>query len=162
MTRSLEFLQEHTCKLATFSAALAGLYRGLGAAHDRLRAAIVLGCTEPNVVQRLLERVRVLVLLGHGLTASVLVVPPGFKVFKKVSEMTSPNPSGVFLLLNEREDSINDGSYLMLMDGFNPSGPGSRTITDYPANYHNGAGGLNFCDGHAEVHRWLDARTTPN
>jgi len=86
---------------------------------------------------------------------------PGFKVFRKVSEMTSPTPSGTFLLLDEREDSINDGSYLMLMDGFNPSNPASRTITDYPANYHNGAGGLNFCDGHAEVHRWLDPRTTP-
>jgi len=47
------------------------------------------------------------------------------------------------------------------MDGFNPSSPGNRTITDYPGNYHNGAGGLNFCDGHAEVHKWLDARTTP-
>jgi prepilin-type processing-associated H-X9-DG protein len=82
-------------------------------------------------------------------------------VFKKVSEMTSPSPSGIFLLLDERADSINDGSFLMLMDGFKQSNPRSRTITDYPGNYHNGAGGVNFCDGHAEVHRWLDARTTP-
>jgi prepilin-type processing-associated H-X9-DG protein len=86
---------------------------------------------------------------------------PGFKVFKKTTDMASTGPSQIFLLLDEREDSINDGSYLMLMDGFNPSNPTARTIVDYPSSYHNGAGGLNFCDGHAEVHRWLDARTTP-
>jgi prepilin-type N-terminal cleavage/methylation domain-containing protein/prepilin-type processing-associated H-X9-DG protein len=86
---------------------------------------------------------------------------PGFKVFKKVSDMTSLAPSRTFLLVDEREDSINDGSYLMLMDGFDPSAPASRTIVDYPSCYHNGAGGLNFCDGHAEVHRWMDPRTTP-
>ncbi len=33
---------------------------------------------------------------------------------------------------------------------------------DYPASYHNGAGGLSFVDGHAEIKRWLDARTTPS
>jgi prepilin-type N-terminal cleavage/methylation domain-containing protein/prepilin-type processing-associated H-X9-DG protein len=96
-----------------------------------------------------------------AISGNVTEFTPGFKVFKKVSEMTSPSPSGIFLLLDERADSINDGSFLMLMDGFKQSNPRSRTITDYPGNYHNGAGGVNFCDGHAEVHRWLDARTTP-
>jgi len=86
---------------------------------------------------------------------------PGFKVFKKVGEMTSPSPTRTFLLLDERADSINDGTYLMLMDGFFPSMPGNRTIVDYPACYHNGAAGFNFCDGHAEVHRWMDPRTMP-
>jgi prepilin-type N-terminal cleavage/methylation domain-containing protein/prepilin-type processing-associated H-X9-DG protein len=86
---------------------------------------------------------------------------PGFKVFKKVAEMTDPGPSKTFLLLDEREDSINDGSFLTWMDGYNPSNPAARKISDFPASYHNGAGGLNFCDGHAEVHRWLDARTKP-
>jgi prepilin-type N-terminal cleavage/methylation domain-containing protein/prepilin-type processing-associated H-X9-DG protein len=85
----------------------------------------------------------------------------GFKVFKRVDEMASVGPTRIFLLLDEREDSINDGSYLMLMDGFNPMNPDSRTMVDFPSCYHNGAGGLSFCDGHAEVHRWLDARTTP-
>ncbi len=35
----------------------------------------------------------------------------------------------------------------------------TRVIVDYPSNYHNGAGGFSFADGHAEIHRWLDART---
>jgi prepilin-type N-terminal cleavage/methylation domain-containing protein len=94
-------------------------------------------------------------------TGAVTEFTPGFRVFKKVSDMAQPGPTRIFLLLDEREDSINDGSYLMLMDGFSPGRPAGRTIVDYPSSYHNGAGGLNFCDGHAEIHRWLDPRTHP-
>jgi prepilin-type processing-associated H-X9-DG protein len=32
---------------------------------------------------------------------------------------------------------------------------------DMPASYHNRAGGLSFVDGHAEIKRWLDPRTSP-
>ena len=32
---------------------------------------------------------------------------------------------------------------------------------DLPAFYHNGAAGLSFADGHAEIKRWRDPRTTP-
>ena len=34
-------------------------------------------------------------------------------------------------------------------------------LVDFPASYHNGAGGLNFADGHSEIHKWIDPRTTP-
>jgi prepilin-type processing-associated H-X9-DG protein len=33
---------------------------------------------------------------------------------------------------------------------------------DYPASYHNGAGGFSFADGHAEIKKWVDGRTMPN
>ncbi len=47
------------------------------------------------------------------------------------------------------------------MTGF-PGWPGSVLISgDYPDSYHNGAGGLSFVDGHAEIKRWLDVKTTP-
>ena len=32
-------------------------------------------------------------------------------------------------------------------------------LVNFPASYHNGAGGLSFADGHAEIHKWLDPRT---
>ena len=51
------------------------VYRDLGSADDRLRAAIVLGHSESDVVQRVLEGVRILVLLGNGFAAGVLAVP---------------------------------------------------------------------------------------
>jgi prepilin-type N-terminal cleavage/methylation domain-containing protein/prepilin-type processing-associated H-X9-DG protein len=85
----------------------------------------------------------------------------GFKIVKKVSDMADPVPAKTYVLLDERDDSINDGYYVMTMDGY-PDRPTSRTIVDYPSSYHNGAGGFSFADGHAEIHRWLDARTNKN
>jgi prepilin-type processing-associated H-X9-DG protein len=37
--------------------------------------------------------------------------------------------------------------------------PASARIIDFPASYHNGAAGLSFSDGHAEIKKWLDGRT---
>ncbi len=34
-------------------------------------------------------------------------------------------------------------------------------MIDYPASYHNGAAGISFADGHAEIRRWRDPRTMP-
>jgi prepilin-type processing-associated H-X9-DG protein len=39
--------------------------------------------------------------------------------------------------------------------------PGAAALPDFPASYHNGAGGLSFADGHAEIKKWLDPRTKP-
>ena len=37
--------------------------------------------------------------------------------------------------------------------------PAAARIIDYPASYHNGACGITFADGHAEIHKWRDPRT---
>jgi len=65
-----------------------------------------------------------------------------------------------FVLLDEREDSINDGYWVTLMDGY-PDRPQAQKIVDYPASYHNRAGGFSFGDGHSEIRKWVDGRTTP-
>jgi prepilin-type N-terminal cleavage/methylation domain-containing protein/prepilin-type processing-associated H-X9-DG protein len=65
-----------------------------------------------------------------------------------------------WLFLDEREDSINDAEMVVGMDGF-PDQPQAWKIVDYPASYHNGAGGLSFADGHSEIRKWVDPRTTP-
>jgi prepilin-type N-terminal cleavage/methylation domain-containing protein len=90
-------------------------------------------------------------------TGMVTEFTTGYRVYTKASGIADPGDT--FVLLDEREDSINDGAYLMLMDGFDPDNPSARTIVDYPASYHNGACGLNFADGHSEIHKWLDPRT---
>ena len=76
--------------------------------------------------------------------------------------MTSPSPSKTWLLLDEREDSINDATFAVDMTGFDPMNPAGWRIVDYPASYHNGAGGLNFADGHSEIKKWVDGRTRPS
>lgn len=82
-----------------------------------------------------------------------------WKVFRKQSDMLEPGPSMTWVLLDEREDSINDGFWVTQMNGY----PNAATtqIVDFPASYHNGAAGFSFADGHAEIKKWLDPRTMP-
>jgi prepilin-type processing-associated H-X9-DG protein len=73
--------------------------------------------------------------------------------------MAAPGPSQTFVLLDEREDSINDPFWVLSMDGY-PNFAQTK-IVDYPASYHNRAGGISFADGHSEIRKWVDPRTTP-
>jgi prepilin-type N-terminal cleavage/methylation domain-containing protein len=80
-----------------------------------------------------------------------------YKVLHKMADFTEPGPAKNWVVLDEREESINDGYFVVTM---NQQGAGCY-IVDFPASYHNKAGGLNFADGHSEIHKWLDPRTTP-
>lgn len=78
--------------------------------------------------------------------------PTKYPVATKYTDIKSP--VNMFVFLDEREDSINDGWFA--------TDPDVRYwIIDYPASYHNGAGGFSFADGHSEIHKWLDPRTKP-
>ena len=88
------------------------------------------------------------------------------RIYRKSSDMVNPGPSMTFVFLDEREDSINDGMFVVAMEGA-PRGvgaspnPSAYGIVDYPASYHGNAGGFAFADGHAEIKRWRDPRTQP-
>jgi len=71
-----------------------------------------------------------------------------------------PGPSNTFVFLDEREDSLNDGTFVVDMAGW-PDDPAQHRMVDYPASYHNNAGGFSFADGHSEIKRWVDPRTSP-
>lgn len=83
-----------------------------------------------------------------------------FKIIRKTTDMSDPSPSKTWILIDEREDSINDGFFVVDMNGY-PDKPQSIRLVDYPASYHNNAGGLNFADGHSEIRKWVDPRTVP-
>ena len=72
--------------------------------------------------------------------------------FKKMSEITAPSPSQAFVFIDEREEAIDDGYFLVFLNRKEAWG-------NLPAIYHNGASGLSFADGHAEIKRWLDPDT---
>ena len=57
-------------------------------------------------------------------------------------------PSTTFVFLDEREDSINDGTFFTRVDQ-----PGY--LEDVPASYHGGSSGFSFADGHSEMHKWF-------
>jgi prepilin-type N-terminal cleavage/methylation domain-containing protein/prepilin-type processing-associated H-X9-DG protein len=71
------------------------------------------------------------------------------QVYRKQSDIVSPSPSMTWVAIDENPYSINDGSFIC--------DPNASVWLDVPASYHNGAGGLSFADGHAEIKRWKDA-----
>jgi prepilin-type N-terminal cleavage/methylation domain-containing protein/prepilin-type processing-associated H-X9-DG protein len=83
-----------------------------------------------------------------------------FQVFCKTS--TIKNPAKIFVFLDMREDRVNWSNFMMDMAGFYPSNPGAyKWGTDMPGFYHNRGCGFSFADGHSEMRRWIDPRTTP-
>jgi len=69
----------------------------------------------------------------------------GFYTYSKTANLRAPTLT--FIFVDEREDSINDGTIFTGVD--NPN-----IIIDIPASYHNGAAGFSFGDGHSEIHKW--------
>ena len=68
-------------------------------------------------------------------------------VYRKQSNISRASMTWVFV--DENPYSINDGYFVC-----DPTKP---TIwPDLPGNYHNGACGLTFADGHAEIKKWHD------
>jgi len=64
------------------------------------------------------------------------------------------------VFLDEREDSINNGFFVVDMSGY-PDQPGSHRLVNTPASYHNKAATFSFADGHSEIKVWQDPRTFP-
>ena len=75
------------------------------------------------------------------------------QVYRKLDAIATPPPASLFVILDEHEDSINDGIFVTTDTPW--------TLVDYPASYHNRAAGFVFADGHCEIHRWTDPRTAP-
>jgi len=59
----------------------------------------------------------------------------------------APNPSQLFVFIDEHEDSIDDAHFLTWPD------PDERWV-NLPAGRHNQVGVLSFADGHAEKWKW--------
>ena len=111
---------------------------------------------------QLLPRVRSVSMLSwfNGSDADSFTGCQGYYKYKKMSDVLNPGPAMTFLFLDEREDSINDGEFCTSMSGF-PDKPSQWYLIDLPASYHGGAGGFSFVDGHSEIKKWRDRRTTP-
>jgi len=84
----------------------------------------------------------------------------GYTRYKKVGQVLNPGPSMTIVFLDERCDSMNDGEWCSGMSGW-PDKPTQWVLVDFPGSYHGGSGGLSFVDGHSEIHKWRDSRTTP-
>jgi prepilin-type processing-associated H-X9-DG protein len=95
--------------------------------------------------------------------------PPGFvgglgtnfETFRNIEGILKS--SDIFVTIDERFDSINDGYFAVDMtntgtiDGDGMVDP--YYWVDTPASYHNRSAVLSFADGHVESHQWLEPMT---
>lgn len=92
---------------------------------------------------------------GSALTA-------GARIYRRLGDMVAPGPSDLLIFIEEHDTHINDGNFVIRLNGFGPPRvPAQYRIGNLPAQYHNDATGMSFGDGHAEIHKWLDPRTVP-
>jgi prepilin-type processing-associated H-X9-DG protein len=73
------------------------------------------------------------------------------RIFRKYGSIILPGPSKTWVFIDESPGTINDGFFVC-----DPFSTGVNNWVDIPASYHNGACGLSFADGHAEIKRWRD------
>jgi prepilin-type N-terminal cleavage/methylation domain-containing protein/prepilin-type processing-associated H-X9-DG protein len=73
--------------------------------------------------------------------------------FSKISNIVNPGPSTLWVVLDESPILLNDGAFGFSMDIAAP-----RWV-DAPGDYHAGACGFSFADGHAEIKKWRSGQT---
>jgi len=106
----------------------------------------------PQRARKWIERVRSIsgnIVVGEG-NADSGPLDSIYAHVRKTSDLTLPPPTETWVYLDEHPDSINDAGFFA---------PYATEWVDLPASYHNGACGIAFADGHAEIHKWVTATT---
>lgn len=86
------------------------------------------------------------------------VQSPATTTYRKLAELIRPGPSEVMAFVEERVETINDGSFAMQWD-FREASSSDWLLRDKPGVLHRRGANLAFADGHAELHHWRDTRT---
>ncbi len=73
--------------------------------------------------------------------------------FHKSTDIKRISPAMAFVIIDERDDSVDDGEFLLFQS--------SGDIPNFPAAYHSGSGAMCFADGHAEMRRYLTVPFQP-
>ena len=84
---------------------------------------------------------------GPWLTGTRICQQNTWATFGRSTDFRTVDPSQIFLLTDEDSYSINDGGLAF--------SAGTPLWIDYPATWHDHGATLSFCDGHAEVHKWV-------
>jgi prepilin-type N-terminal cleavage/methylation domain-containing protein/prepilin-type processing-associated H-X9-DG protein len=74
--------------------------------------------------------------------------PSALTIYYKESLLNNPRIANTWVFIDENPLSINDASFIC--------DPQIANWIDYPATYHNNAGGIAFADGHAQIKKWTD------
>src|SRR6266850_3618454 len=71
---------------------------------------------------------------------------PGWRVYKKISDLTCPSPANMWVFCDESMASLNDGFLQMNLSSY--------IYPDIPANYDCRGNNLSFADSHVEWKKW--------
>ena len=71
-----------------------------------------------------------------------------YRLYLKTSDIVKPTPAMAWVFIDEQPDSMNDACMYSALGG------AATQWADIPANYHNGACGYSFADGHSEIKAW--------
>jgi prepilin-type N-terminal cleavage/methylation domain-containing protein/prepilin-type processing-associated H-X9-DG protein len=96
-----------------------------------------------------------------GISVTILNEIPGrtynAKGVTKLASLQRPGPAMTFVILDEHPDSIDDAVFHSL----GGAAIQNAEFRNVPASYHWGGGAnFSFADGHSEIHKWRDSRTT--
>jgi hypothetical protein len=129
-----------------------------------IRSAAVYRCPSDRSLVHLhrdtFQRVRSLAMneaVGSNAQAPSLPSDGKWKIYRKVGDLTAPDPSNLWVLTEQHPDSIDDGRFAV---DCGHQGDAARWI-DFPSNFHNRSCSLSFADGHSELHRWREEESTP-
>ena len=87
--------------------------------------------------------------VGGGWLSGFYADPdPSYRTYSKITQIFKPNPSDLWVIMDENPNTINDPLMAISMD--------PTVVVDFPAQYHAGGSGISFADGHSELHKWVD------
>jgi prepilin-type N-terminal cleavage/methylation domain-containing protein len=91
----------------------------------------------------------------NGLSPAVWIsgLDESRQVYQKDSDL--PVPSRLFVFIDEDQDGINDGLFVVIVD------PGYG-MNDFPTRIHKTGYPLSFADGHSEIFKWLSDDSDPD
>jgi hypothetical protein len=146
------------------------VYPAGGSAEDKIRLNIEAGYRQgalfsyapnPGIIHCPGDK-RMSLKAGSGYTVSS-VSPIGTlngetPVFYKTTEITRPSDKFVWVEENDpRGDNL--GSWIMNQAGTVDNGFAGSSFIDSPAAFHGVSSSFNWADGHASMHKWVDAAT---
>ena len=79
-------------------------------------------------------------------------VTPGFRVYRRKSDVEAQGPAQKFLFMDVQAESVCMPTFVVSMVG---TGLGHT-----PGAFHNRSAVVSFADGHVESQKWVDERTT--
>lgn len=95
-----------------------------------------------------------------SVTNTVNTSNPNYRQFLKLDQI--PQPTEIFVFLDEHPDSIDDGCFVDTEPGSTGYSINSVPINewrDLPGSYHNRSAAFSFADGHGSLHHWQNGST---